>query len=249
MKLQRHSLETSKALEKSHALERENARLNEEIQELRANPDLTPHPSAAQVPELTLALRRLSDKLSYAEDCLQARETELAQVQNELIQARSDAAAALAFADQARTQEEECRSRERELLRKTRAAEEERQLADLVVREYADLVRTLEGRRSKSPSAVSFGQDPQGSSVALQRYLAEGSADLQRLMGEFDDEMEQLANEISQLRAEKQSLETRLEAQHASAEADRNCFLEMSRELQQYKAEDNTAAKMVSRYM
>ena len=63
MKLQRHSLDTTHALEGARHLEQENQRLAEEVALLRAHPDITPHPASLQIPELTLALRTLSESL------------------------------------------------------------------------------------------------------------------------------------------------------------------------------------------
>ena len=54
--------------DRAHVLERENAMLKEEVLILRTHPDSAPHPAALQVPELTLALRRLSDKLTLTEE-------------------------------------------------------------------------------------------------------------------------------------------------------------------------------------
>lgn len=247
VKLQRHSLEASEALERSHALERENARLHEEIRSLRANPDLTPHPATLQVPELTLALRRLSDKLTYTEETLLTRTNELAQAYNDLAKAQADATAAHELTDRARTREEEGKTRERDLERKARAAEEERRLADLALQEYADLVRNLEGRQSKS--AAPPRQSNGSTNATPLDSLAEGRSGLQKLLEEFNSDTERLSLEISRLQAENESLKEKLEAERAIADTDRKRFAETSLELDQYKADDNTAAKMVSRYM
>ncbi|KAI0819096.1 hypothetical protein BC629DRAFT_1719903 [Irpex lacteus] len=103
-----------------------------------------------QIPELTLALRKLSDKLTTTEETLLARTTELAHAQSELGRAEHDRAAILA------------------ILAMVQAAEEERRLADMVLEEYASLVRKLEGRTSKS----SDGEPLQSTPAA---NLAEGS--------------------------------------------------------------------------
>ncbi|KAF7793199.1 hypothetical protein EIP86_004308 [Pleurotus ostreatoroseus] len=246
VKLQRHSLEASEALERSHALERENARLHEEIHTLRTNPDLTPHPAALQVPELSLALRRLSDKLTYTEDILLSRTNELVQVQNELAQALSGVATAQELASQVRAREEEGNARERDLERKARAAEEERRLADRALQEYADLVRSLEGRPSKTSGASTQSS---ASNVTPAASFSEDRAGLHRLLEEFNAEKERLSLEINRLQHENESFRATLESERTSALAERDRFAETALELDRYKADDNTAAKMVSRYM
>ncbi|KAJ3521556.1 hypothetical protein NM688_g9001 [Phlebia brevispora] len=247
VKLQRHSLEASEALERTHAVERENARLYEEIRTLRANPDLTPHPAALQVPELSLALRRLSDKLTYTEDLLLSRTNELAQTHNDLAKAQSDAAAAQEVAKQARAREEEGKARERDLERKARAVQEECRLADLALQEYADLVRNLEGRHSKG--SVGSGQSSSDLNVTPLESLAEGKSGLQKLLNEFNSETERLSLEVNRLQAENELLKVKLDAERRIAETDRQRFSETTLELDRYKADDDTAAKMVSRYM
>lgn len=247
VKLQRHSLEASEAVERSRALERENARLHEEIHTLRTNPDLTPHPAALQVPELSLALRRLSDKLTYTEDTLLSRTNELAQTHNELNQALSDAATAQELAKQAHARVEEGKGRERDLERKTRTAEEERRLADRALQEYADLVRSLEGRQSKT--LVTPGQPSASPNATPAESLAEDRIGLQRLLGEFNIETERLSLEINRLQSENDTLKVKLESERATAVANHSRFAETTLELDRYKSDDSTAAKMVSRYM
>lgn len=251
MKLQRHSLDTSHALEQAHALQNENARLREELETLRAKPDVTPHPATLQVQELTLALRRLSDKLTSTEDTLVSRTTELTHVRSDLTKAQSDAEAAHVLTVQAYIQVEHGRARERELERKARAAEEERRLADLVVQEYADLVRTLEGRKAKIPTSpsVSIHSNASDSSVTLADSLAEGKAGLQKLLGEHDTEVERLASRVSRLTDENELLKTKLDVEQKRSEADRESLARVLLELDKHRTDDSTATKMVSRYM
>lgn len=251
MKLQRHSLETSQAIEHSHALEHENARLREEIAALRATPDVTPHPASLQVPELTLALRRLSDKLTFTEETLVSRTTELTHARSDLLQAQSDAEAAHALTVKVYIEMEHSRARERELERKVKAAEEERRLADLVVQEYADLVRSIEGRKSKSPTspAAPIHGNASSSSVTLTETLAEGKLGLQKLLGEHDTQTERLAAQLTKLADENEILTTKLDVERKRSEADRESLARVLLELDKHRTDDSTATKMVSRYM
>lgn len=132
----------------SKLLEAENARLKQEITFLRDNPEPTHAPR--QVTELTLALRRISDKLSHTEGNLVQRTTELAQAMSEKTAMQHEVDRTRADADRIRQREFESRSHETELQRKCQAAEAEARMADAVVMEYADLVRSLEGRMPRA---------------------------------------------------------------------------------------------------
>ncbi|KAI0362621.1 hypothetical protein OH77DRAFT_1389267 [Trametes cingulata] len=254
LKLQRHSLEASQAVEHARALERENARLKDEVAVLRANPDNSPTQATFQVPELTLALRRLSDKLTTVEETLLARTKELVDVRSELANAQHEIEAARALAADARAREEEGLVRERELERKLKAAEEERRMADLVVQEYAALVRKLEGRdkappTSSSKSSIDLQGSSNGSSSTLVDSLAEGKSGLHRLLEEFNGQNERLEAEIAKLHGDNGLLYKELEVARLGAEHDRLELAKAQHELDKYRADDSTAAKMVSRYM
>ncbi|KAH9852781.1 hypothetical protein C2E23DRAFT_825296 [Lenzites betulinus] len=254
LKLQRHSLETSQAIDHARALERENARLKEEVAVLRANPDTNPTQATFQVPELTLALRRLSDKLTAVEETLLARTEEAIDTRSELANAQNEIEAARALAADARAREEEGLARERDLARRLKAADEERRMADLVVQEYADLVRKLEGRArvpsdSSSTSSVDLSGPNNGSTATLVDSLAEGKSGLQRLLEEFNGQNEHLEAEIAKLHGDNGLLYKELEVARLGAEHDRLELAKVQHELDTYHADDSTAVKMVSRYM
>jgi hypothetical protein len=137
-------LEASDTHAHSKLLEAENTRLKQEIAFLRNNPE--PTQASRQVTELSLALRRVSDKLSHTEGILLQRITELAHAESEKLGLQHEVDATRAEADRIRQTEFESKSREIDLQRKCKAAEEEARMADIVVMEYADLVRSLECR-------------------------------------------------------------------------------------------------------
>lgn len=254
LKLQRHSLEASQAIEHARALERENARLKEEAAVLRANPDTSPTQATFQVPELTLALRRLSDKLTSVEETLLASTEELVDARSQLANGHNELEAARALAADARAREEEGLARERDLARKLKAAEEERRMSDLVVQEYADLVRKLDGRTrmpsdSSSTSSIDLQRPNNGSTATLVDSLAEGKSGLQRLLEEFNGDSERLETEITKLQGDNGQLYKELEVARLAAEHDRSQLAKIRHELDKYHADDTTAAKMVSRYM
>lgn len=215
--------------------------MQEELETLRAHPETTPQSAALQVPELTLALRKLSDKFTLTEETLLLRSTELVHAQSELRKGLQERDAMLTAARHASARLEEGAYRERELQRKARSAEEERKLADLVLDEYAALVRKLEGRSSRESTST---KQPSPSTS-----LFEGKSGLQKLLGEFNEENEQIASELSKVREENELLRVQLEAERQRSEADRESLAKIILQLDQHRADDTTAAKMVSRYM
>ena len=180
------------------------------------------------------------------------RTKEAVDVRSELAGAQHEVDAARALAAEACAREEEGLARERELERKVRAAEEERRMADLVVQEYADLVRKLEGRSkvpSTPPAAPSATHQRNGSVTSLVDNLTEGRLGLQKLLEEFNGRNERLQAEIAKLHGDNGLLYKELEVARQGAEHDRAELAHALHELDKYRADDNTATKMVSRYM
>ncbi|KIY72148.1 hypothetical protein CYLTODRAFT_486548 [Cylindrobasidium torrendii FP15055 ss-10] len=237
VKLQRFSLDTSNAHDRILRLERENSMLNTEIGVLRRHTpaDAQEKQQSSQVQELSLALRKLSDKLDLTENALQDKNTELVAVQGELDKAMGTVEEAYALAARVRGREEEGLIREKMLEREIQQIGEQAKLADIAVREYANLVRSLEGRASGTDDPVSS--------------LAEGRAALDKLFADFSQQATQYDAEIARLTHE-------LEAERGQRESDlKTCeklHQEIGRlrtELQKMEVDDNTATKMVSRYM
>lgn len=141
MKLQRHSLDTSYALERTQALERENARLNEELAVLRTHSEVAPTSAALQVPELTNALRHISDKLTATESILLTRTTELTNATHDVSRTKAHLQFLHDRTSRAQVREEEGRLRERHLENTLRAAHEESRISDLVVQVRASLLK------------------------------------------------------------------------------------------------------------
>ncbi|THH29843.1 hypothetical protein EUX98_g4350 [Antrodiella citrinella] len=249
VKLQRHSLDTTHALEGARLLEQENQRLAAEVAVLRATPDVTPHPASLQVPELTLALRKLSDKLTFTEEALVERTNELATAQSALTQSQLEVKNAQSLAAEARNREAAVRSQALVLEQKAKAAEEERKMVDLVVQEYADLVRSLEGRARGPRPSIQITREASSSSVTLVESLAEGKNGLQKLLEEFNSESERHAADMFQLQGKLAALAATLESEHKNSDALHAQLASALTELEKHKADDKTAAKMVSRYM
>ncbi|KAJ7587909.1 hypothetical protein C8J56DRAFT_1079553 [Mycena floridula] len=246
VKLQRFSLDTSNAHDKLVLLERENALLKSELGLLRANPTPQSLPDPT-VPQFTLSLRRLSDKLSLTEEALLAWTTELPHAQSELAKAKSSEESAYVLAARARGMEEEAKLKEIDLLLKVCQAKEEMRISDLTINEYANLVRSLEGRSSQLEGRSS--QLEGRSSQTLDRNLVEGQTALQKLFLEFSEETGRLQQEILQLQHKVMVAEAKSQSAQKASEMDRIARAGSHVELEKLKLDDNTAAKMVSRYM
>ncbi|KAL0946430.1 hypothetical protein HGRIS_012653 [Hohenbuehelia grisea] len=253
VKLQRHTLQNSQEAERVQLLEYENGLLRTEVESLRLAE--LPDSQQQQIHQMTLSMRVLSSKLSLTEDALLARTTELAEATSASDKATAQAASAYALAAQVRYREEEVKVRERELERRLLAAEEERKMAELAVSEYADFVRSLETRPEpgKSPPSLalqaSSSSGSNSSQTTLVSNLSEGKSGLHKLLSEFNTSTDKLHEEITRLETELETLNARYDAQiksgqQASAQTARARF-----ELDKHLLDDNTAAKMVSRYM
>ena len=171
------------------------------------------------------------------------------------------------FQSKYRSREEEALQRIQELELQLKGKEEERRLMELCVSEYAELVRSLEGRASaatKPPpnqqaasevSSVdtlvsSVANSPNGTTPSKPiDTLAEGLQGLQRLLTESHDETTQLRMEIHHLQATLSSCEGNLEAANRSAEQDRVEKAKALIEVEKLKNNDRGAAQMVERYM
>ncbi|KAF9053732.1 hypothetical protein BDZ89DRAFT_1056303 [Hymenopellis radicata] len=238
VKLQRYSLDTSHAHDKIIHLERENALLTSEIDVLRRNTPVDAQSSqGTQVQELTLSLRRLSDKLDLTEESLLERTTELAHTNAELVKSKLTVDGAYALAARVRGREEEGLIRERTLEQQLWEAKEQTKQSDRVVTEYANLVRSLEGRTSTSSSS---------SPAAI---LAEGKQSLEKLFSEFAEETGRLQAEVRRLQYELEVGRAQCETEAHNSELDRNELAQIKTEIEKLRLEDNSAAKMVSRYM
>ncbi|KAF8656009.1 hypothetical protein AX16_002797 [Volvariella volvacea WC 439] len=262
---QKLSGDASKLKNRVSLLERENAVLHTEVQVLRKtpHPDVSreTHPAVLQVQQLSLLLREVNTRLSLTEERLLQRSTELAYAANEATKAKHLVEGAYELASRARAREEETKQRSRELERKLKAAEEGRRLSDLVVSEYADLVRSLERKnqasrgslnrtRSDSSSTQVGEYSSQGASTTtLVDSYAEGKQGLQRLLSEFNSEAEQLQLELETTQTELQVLRTQHEAERKQAEAERAALAKAWVEVEKLRLNDNSAAQMVSRYM
>ncbi|KAF8958054.1 hypothetical protein BDZ97DRAFT_2061939 [Flammula alnicola] len=266
VKLQRHSLDSVRVHERAVHFERENDLLKAEIAVLRANPHPDASPTTSdtqtQIQELTLSLRRLSHKLSSTEDELLAKTTELVHAHAETLKAKASADNAYELGARVRGREEAGKVREQDSERKIRQLEEDMKMADVVINEYADLVREMEAKLSATFSSesshangsahTSADLEP-GDVTSAPKFFAttllESKLSRERLLAQFQDDSEKLEAELHRVSAEREVATSQLEAEKKGNEAIENELGLTKTELEKLHLEDGTAAKMVSRYM
>ncbi|KAF5378302.1 hypothetical protein D9615_008758 [Tricholomella constricta] len=184
-----------------------------------------------------------SDKLSLAEEALLERTTELAQATEEAAKAKLTADSAYELAARTRGREEAGKLRELELEWKVKAAEETVKMSNLVVNEYAGLVRSL----ASKPGADSTSDLQSSSPALLDGRVQNGGAKLMDSLSEGKLGLQRLLSESAQ--AELAVSEAKRDAETKNTEQCRVELAQAQFELQQLKIDDNAAAKMVSRYM
>lgn len=212
---------------------------------LRANPHTnSSSETQTQVQELTLSLRRLSHKLSLTEESLFAKTNELIHAHVESMTAKANADNAYELGARVRGREEAGKVRERDLERKVVQLEEDLKMADVVIKEYAALVRGMEAKRS-SESGHSNGDAPQ-TSAATQ---SENKLSRERLLLQFRTDSEKLHVQLEDVTAKLEKMTAQLAAATSSNHAVRAELGRTKSELEKLQLEDGTAAKMVSRYM
>ena len=252
LRLQHQVLANAHVLERNKSLEQENGRLRAELAVLRANPTSTPQPATLQVQELTLALRRVSDKISFTEESLAACRLELAKSRSDLVKTKHAADGAFALVAAGRAREEERRLREQDLQYRLRAAEQDRKMSDRVVQEYADLVRSMERRTMPSQSSVgsdSSSSPTNSSSMTLVDNMADGRSELHKLLEDFKIEFSASETEIARLEEEMRLCQVHLASEREASAHDRSELSKALVELERLRTDDNTAVKMVARYM
>lgn len=211
--------------------------------------DDNPQRAALQIQELTLALRRLSDKLDLTEQKLVDCKEEIAKLSSERDAATYAEVSAHDSVTEIRLELEASNAENRELLNRVKMAEEQTKMSDLVVEEYASLVRSMEGRSSKA-SAGSLAPDGHANTDSSDLDgLGKARAGLQMLLQESNAVTEKLQSNISELHGTLEALQVKFTAQAKAATESTRALAQAQAELIQLKNDDNAAAKMVSRYM
>lgn len=253
LQLQRQSLEAKVAHEKCNWLRRENDCLKEEVALLRATPDTTPHSASLQVSELSLSLRKVSDRLGMTESLLLDRTTELEHAKSRIGALEKEVTAMRRFAASTSAQADKSKAKEKMLGNALRAAQEEKNLAEFAVQEYATYARTLESSATLEPSPPRYSPASSISSLLVNlnpaEHVLEGKIGLQKLLHEYNEETLRYQDEVNLLTTELNMCQTKLGLEMRRGEEDRTKLALARVELDQYKIDDSAASKMVSRYM
>jgi chromosome segregation ATPase len=227
-----HARAASRAQSQSHLLSRQLAILNHELTTLRAQASSLPSSteSSLKINQLSLALRALNKKLELTERLLLERTRRLDHASADASAARSAMDSAYDLAARIRTREQELLDHQADLQTKLRLEQAKSSLNERVIQDYADLVRKLEGRQSSNPkdeqptALERLGEDFRSSTTHLQHQLSSSQHDLSILQTQLDAQTEinkDLISRLSQLQVE----------------------------IDKRERDDNTASKMVSRYM
>ena len=220
---------------------------------MRANPvpdDGTRSSEArSQIQELTLALRRLSQKIESTDDALLSKTTELIHAQAEAVRAKAAAESAYELGAHVRGREEAALARERGLQNSVIQLEEDARIADVALKEYAALVREMETRRSTGVTEDVGDVEVVDQSTRISATVFEGKLTRSKLHEQFKSETEALQNETQRLANELEVSKSLLEAESKAKVALIQELGNVKAELEKLHLEDNTAAKMVSRYM
>jgi chromosome segregation ATPase len=220
---------------------------------LRANPHPTDgvndSDARSQVQDLTLALRRLSHKLSSTEDALLSKTTELIDVQAQVIKAKAAADSAYELGARVRGREEAGLAREHHLQDKVVQLEEDARIMDIALKEYAALVREMETTKSTHVNGSSRKSEDVDEGTRISATLLEGQLTRSRLLAQFEVQTAHLEGELHAARTELEVTTSLLEAEKKGTAALVQELGNTKLALEKLHLEDGTAAKMVSRYM
>lgn len=268
MQLQRQAIEIAAIHETSRLVSQHNAHLEREVETLRIKSERHPSVdiSSAQAAELTL--QRVQEQLAATESQLLSQNRTIADLRASNSRLEHNESASRQLVEEARRREAAASSSEREVQLALRQAIEERNMSDYVVYEYADLVKSLEAKSNakaraslsatstldasglpSNPQASTNSTDPSTSRSTPLDSMVEGRNGLQKLVQEMSTETTRLHHELHTLHAQLESTKVELESCAAVGKEDRVKLASAQAELLKLQADDNAAAKLVSRYM
>lgn len=152
--------------------------------------------------------------------------------------------AAYELIDKVHAREEAEKVRAGELEVRIQKLEEEMRMSDLTIAEYAALVRDMEARPRSLDSASNGHANP----IPLST-LSEGKLQLQHLIDDFRSRHDDTVLELQKTRGELEFAQSRLDSEKKYERALITELTQAKGELDQLKISDDTAAKMVARYM
>ena len=140
----------------------------------------------------------------------------------------------------------------RDMALRIKKQEEELRMSDVVIGEYAELVRELETGPKIRSDRANHGAEAcirSRSPSTLDYNLSQGRFDLQHVIegfsSQYNDTLEELEKTVRELGLARSQLDAKQRAEHAIMED----FALTRAELDQLKINDGTVAKMVARYM
>ncbi|KAK7018915.1 hypothetical protein R3P38DRAFT_1278667 [Favolaschia claudopus] len=261
--LQRHALTSTTHATRVVELEAENKLLRDELAILRANPaspsssssssstfiTTAPEDPQTTITQLTLSLRHLSSKLTLTESALSSALLATTQAESLAKEREFRAEQAYALADRANAAREEAWGHAKRLARMLTERQREVDGLEGVVRDYAELVRRLEGRGSISAGG---GHARQASASGSTPTLVEQDPEA---MPPALSETEKAESTLHP-DAETQTLLDSLDLARAELAAAQTLISDLGTELAKAKyerevarVEDRSAAGMVERYM
>ncbi|KAG8978824.1 hypothetical protein FRB90_008325, partial [Tulasnella sp. 427] len=176
LQLQRRSYEATSAFERTKQLELENARLSRELAVLSSTPDTTPHPDTLNVSQLTLAHRRLSERLSLTEELLLEKTRSLEHLSRRAQNSTLFAEQCRAVLEKVQNNEEAAKQKARELEKVVRSVVVEKEFVERTVEEYAELVRKLERQRKAGSGVMINGSASASAILTPTRTTSDGSS-------------------------------------------------------------------------
>lgn len=253
MQLQRAHQDATDVVGRVKQLESENDILRREVALLRSN--VEPVQASRQATELSLALRRLSDKLSSAEHSLLEKTSECLQVTSALNRSKIELTSVQNHIKNNQALIEGYSQKEAHLNMRCKAAEEETKMATKVIDDYAALVRSLQRDLvlAKNLEKGSVVAAPPGGencrSTAIFDSFQNSRNSLHQLLSEANAETSTLHLEISRLHNELSAARSDLEAEREVSRIDRQRLANALLEIERHKTNDMAAERMVSRYM
>ncbi|OWZ55346.1 hypothetical protein C361_00768 [Cryptococcus neoformans Tu259-1] len=278
IQLQSARLELALAKESEQGLLKRIEGLQKEVDVLRANPAPPPiPPTSTALTELSLAHRRLSSKLDFAESQLAENSLQLAQAQQEIQRLLKEREGDRAVINELQRVEDE-REEEIEWERsERRKVEEQKKLVDLALREYKELVRKLDPSAVPptvpttsssaffTPSLVKSKaeneSDPTTRSTALPSAANEaspsetisnlliGQRGVHQLFNDFSTTLTAKDRQIASLQTHLESLEFSLTSMKDQLAAETLKRVEAEEEKSKAERDDKSAAMVVERYM
>ncbi|RSH85139.1 hypothetical protein EHS25_004946 [Saitozyma podzolica] len=249
--------------------------LKSEVNVLRSNPSPpSVPPQSTALSELSLAHRRLSAKLDLTESALESAQLELAATQHELARLAKDRESDRATINELRREKDEWDEELAWEQGERRNVEEQKKLVDLALKEYATLVHSLDPNAvppelpTRSPSNIlnatpsltsdakpatpqpeSPASAPASTSAESISNLLVGQRGVHRLFEDFTSTLASREAEIRKLQAKVDAAEQSLSLVEEQLESERTLRVQCVEERDRVVRDDQSAAKVVERYM